>query len=211
MALQMWLLYVAAVFVLTVTPGPSVLMCVTNGIHYGARRTAAAASGSISAVCLIMLVSALGLGAVLATSEKIFQAIKWLGAAYLIYIGVKTFFSKQASIKVDAAGANGAPRKSYGALYLQGFLVGASNPKALLFFSAFFPQFMNPELPRLPQFLILGATFVCFEAFWLMFYASFAARVAPWLQQSGRATWFNRVSGATFVGAGALLASVKRH
>ncbi|MES2105001.1 MAG: LysE family translocator [Pseudomonadota bacterium] len=210
MDFKLWLLYVAAVFVLTVTPGPSVLLCITNGIHFGARRTFASAVGSITAVCMIMLVSAAGLGAVLAASEKIFVVIKWVGAAYLIYIGVKTFFSTQSSIAVDSPAAS-APPKSLPALYLQGFLVGASNPKALLFFSAFFPQFLNPDLPQLPQFMVLGATFVCFECFWLMFYASFAARIAPWLQTAGRARMFNRVSGITFIGAGALLASVKRN
>lgn len=210
MDLKLWLLYVAAVFVLTVTPGPSVLLCVTNGIHFGARRTFASALGSITAVCIIMLVSAAGLGAVLAASEKIFAVIKWVGAAYLVYLGIKTFFSEQSSISVRQSGLSGSP-KSLPALYLQGFLVGASNPKALLFFSAFFPQFLKPELPQLPQFMVLGATFVCFECFWLMFYANFAARVAPWLQTAGRARMFNRVSGLTFVGAGALLASVRRN
>ncbi|MES2070440.1 MAG: LysE family translocator [Pseudomonadota bacterium] len=214
MDFNMWLLYMAAVFVLTVTPGPSVLLCITNGIHFGARRTFASALGSISAVCIIMLVSAAGLGAVLAASEKIFLAIKWLGAAYLVYIGIKTFFSKQSSISVDrsaVADRSAGPSKSLTSLYLQGFMVGASNPKALLFFSAFFPQFLNPDLPQLSQFMILGGTFVCFECFWLMFYANFAARVAPWLQTAGRARMFNRVSGLTFVGAGALLASVRRN
>lgn len=208
MGFQTWLVYLAAVFVLTVTPGPSVLMCVTNGIQYGARRTFASAWGSITAVCIIMAVSAIGLGAALATSEKIFFAVKWFGVAYLTYIGIKTFFSKQFSFAVESTSA--APSKSLFRLYLNGFLVGSSNPKALLFFTAFFPQFLNPNAPQLPQFLVLGATFVCFELFWLMFYASFAARIAPWLRTPGRALAFNRVSGATFVGAGALLATVKR-
>lgn len=208
MEMKMWMLYVAAVFVLTVTPGPAVLMCITNGIHFGARRTFASALGSISAVCVIMAVSGFGLGAVLASSEKIFNMIKWLGAAYLIYIGIKTFFSNQSSIAVDSNGSGA--KKSLSALYLQGLFVGASNPKALLFFSAFFPQFLNPALPQMPQFLILGATFICFECFWLMFYANFASRAAPWLQTQGRAKMFNRVSGATFMGAGALLATIKR-
>lgn len=210
MDLKLWLLYVAAVFVLTVTPGPSVLLCITNGIHFGARRTFASALGSITAVCLIMLVSAAGLGAVLAASEKIFAVIKWAGAAYLIYVGIKTFFSKQSSITVERTGVS-AQAKPLPALYLQGFFVGASNPKALLFFSAFFPQFLNPNLPQVPQFMVLGMTFVCFECFWLMFYANFAAKVAPWLQTAGRARMFNRVSGLTFISAGALLASVRRN
>lgn len=209
MTLQTFFLYLAAVFVLTVTPGPSVLMCITNGIHFGSRRAFAGALGSVTAVCLIMTVSAAGLGAILAVSEKVFLILKWCGVAYLAYIGVRTFFSTQSSIMVDGDTSEHA-QKSRAALYWQGFLVGGSNPKALLFFTAFFPQFINPHAAQLPQFVLLGATFVCFELFWLSFYAHFAARVAPWLRTPGRARMFNRLSGATFIGAGALLATVKR-
>jgi threonine/homoserine/homoserine lactone efflux protein len=209
MTLQTFFLYLAAVFVLTVTPGPSVLMCITNGIHHGVRRAFAGALGSVTAVCLIMVVSAAGLGAILAVSEKVFLILKWCGVAYLAYIGVRTFFSTQSTIGVDEGHAP-ATAKSRASLYWQGFLVGGSNPKALLFFTAFFPQFINPQAAQLPQFLVLGATFVCFELFWLTFYAHFAARVAPWLRTPGRAKMFNRLSGATFIGAGALLATVKR-
>lgn len=214
MTLQTFFLYVAAVFVLTVTPGPSVLMSITNGIHHGVRRAFAGALGSVTAVCLIMIVSAAGLGAILAVSEKVFLMLKWCGVAYLAYIGVRTFFSHQSSIgvdSVDSADQQAGNDKSRASLYWQGFLVGGSNPKALLFFTAFFPQFINPHAAQLPQFLVLGATFVCFELFWLTFYAHFAARVAPWLRTPGRAKIFNRVSGATFIGAGALLATVKHN
>ena len=209
MTLQTFFLYLAAVFVLTVTPGPSVLMCITNGIHHGVRRAFAGALGSVTAVCLIMVVSAAGLGAILAVSEKVFLILKWCGVAYLAYIGVRTFFSTQSTIGVDDGQAP-ATTTSRASLYWQGFLVGGSNPKALLFFTAFFPQFINPQAAQLPQFLVLGATFVCFELFWLTFYAHFAARVAPWLRTPGRARMFNRLSGATFIGAGALLATVRR-
>ena len=207
MSIQTWLLYVAAVFVLTVTPGPSVLMCLTNGVNYGARRTLFSALGSITAVVGIMICSALGLGAVLAASEQVFNIIKWVGAAYLLYLGISTLRSTVSDFELPAQGAGDASRLK---LYVKGLLVGASNPKALLFFTAFFPQFINPATPQLPQFLVLGTTFVCFELFWLMFYASFASRLAPWLRTKGRATMFNRVAGFTFIGAGALLASVKR-
>ena len=208
MSLQTWLLYVAAVFVLTITPGPSVLMCVTNSVKYGMRRAAASALGSITSGCIIIAVVGIGFGAVLAASEKFFQAVKWIGVAYLIYIGIKSFLSKDSSFAVNADSATGT--KSLRDLYLNGFLIGITNPKGLLFFSAFLPQFVNPQAPQLPQFLILGATFVFFETMWLMTYANFAARVAPWLRAPGRAKVFNRVTGMTFVGAGALLATVKR-
>lgn len=209
MTLQTWLLYVAAVAVLTITPGPAVLMSVSSGLRHGVRRTFVSVLGNITTLCVIMTVSAIGLGATLATSEKIFQAIKWFGVAYLIYIGIKTFRSQQSNFDVvgesESANKIGLLR-----LYTNGFLIGASNPKALLFFTAFFPQFINPAAPQLPQFLALVVTFVAFEMSCLMLYANFAARIAPWLRKPGRATMFNRLCGATFVGAGALLSTVKR-
>jgi threonine/homoserine/homoserine lactone efflux protein len=211
MPIETWLLYVAAVLVLTVTPGPSVLMCVTSGVNHGARRTFFCAAGSVTSVVGIMVCSAVGLGAALSASEHAFNVIKWLGVAYLFYIGVTTLLSTHSSFELPAqTDTKGGYQASRFSLYIKGLLVGASNPKALLFFTAFFPQFINPATPQLPQFLILGATFICFEFFWLMFYATFASRVAPWLRTQGRARVFNRISGITFIGASALLATVKR-
>lgn len=215
MPLATWLLYVAAVFVLTVTPGPTVLMCVTSGVNFGAKRAFFSAAGSITAAVCIMACSALGVGAVLAASGQLFNLIKWFGVGYLLYIGFSTLRSSASSFELPSNASDQATQQvdrqtTRTALYTKGFLVGISNPKALLFFTAFFPQFINPAAPQLPQFLILMATFVCFELFSLMFYASFAARLAPWLRAQGRARVFNRVSGGTFIGAGMLLATVKR-
>ena len=210
MLLHTWLLYVAAVFVLTVTPGPSVLMCVTNSVKYGVRRASASALGSITAGCLIIAVVAIGFGAVLAASEKVFQVIKWIGVAYLLYLGLTSFFSKESSFEVKDGDSKADAAKSLASLYLHGFLIGITNPKGLLFFSAFLPQFLDPKAPQIPQFLVMGLTFVVFESLWLMFYSSFAASVAPWLRAAGRAKMFNRVTGSIFVGAGTLLATIKR-
>jgi threonine/homoserine/homoserine lactone efflux protein len=209
MTLTTWLVYLAAVFILTVTPGPSVLLCITNGIKHGTYRAAFSAAGSITAVVGIMLLSAIGLGAALAASEFVFAVIKWLGAAYLLYLGIRLLLSKgQDGFAVNVNTQN--QPKTRRALYVEGFLVGASNPKALIFFSALFPQFINPNAPQIPQFAILCATFVVFETFWLLTYASFASRIAPWLQRHGRQLIFDRACGATFVGAGLLLLASKR-
>lgn len=219
MPLNTWLLYVAAVFVLCVTPGPAVLMSVTNGVNHGVKQAFFSALGVITAVMIIMAGSALGVGAAMAASEVLFNAIKWFGVAYLFYIGVMTLRSTTSSFELPAESAVGATvqkatskvsQTSFLSLYTKGFLVGISNPKALLFFTAFFPQFLNPALPQLLQFAILGSTFVFFELSGLMFYATFASRLAPWLRTEGRAKAFNRVSGVTFIGASVLLATVKR-
>lgn len=156
MSIETWLLQVAAVLVLTITPGPSVLMCVTNGANHGARRTLFSALGSVTAVVGIMACSAIGLGAALAASQQAPNVIKWLGVTYLFYIGVNMLRSTSSSFELSDHPAVSA---SHLHLCVKGLLVGASNPKALLFFTAFFPQFIDPAAPQGPQFLVLGATF----------------------------------------------------
>jgi threonine/homoserine/homoserine lactone efflux protein len=206
MTLSNWLLYVAAVFVLTVTPGPTVLMCVSTSVNLGPRKALIAASGSTTAIVGIMALSALGLGAALAASDTLFTVLKWAGAAYLAWLGITSLFSSAADISVSG----GIDASSNSRLMAQGFLVGASNPKALLFFGALFPQFIVPSAPQGPQFLILGFTFIFFEVLWLTIYALSAAKAKRWLQQPRRATMFNRATGVVFLLAAGLLATSKR-
>jgi threonine/homoserine/homoserine lactone efflux protein len=206
MSISTWLVYVAAVFVLTVTPGPSVLMCVTTSVQAGARRAVLAALGSTTAITGLMTLSALGLGSVLAASETLFGVLKWLGAAYLAYLGIKLWLSPDGELGQGRNAASGSRLRTW----LQGFLVGASNPKALLFFGALFPQFIDTARPQGPQFLILGTTFVCFELGWLTVYALSAARARRWLQQPRRSRQVNRASGTVFLVAAGLLATSRR-
>jgi threonine/homoserine/homoserine lactone efflux protein len=203
MTLSTYLLYLAAVALLVLTPGPTMLMSMTNAIAHGAPKAMASASGSITAALGMILLSSLGLGAVLAASDTAFWILKLVGGAYLIYLGVKTFRSPVSSFDLPTASAQAGVSKRR--LYLQGVMVGASNPKALLFFAAFFPQFVDGQLPWAPQFAILAITFVVFEFTTLSLCTLFAARIAPWLRQAGRARVFNRVSGSLFAGMGCLL------
>lgn len=219
MLLSTWLLYVAAVLVLTVTPGPSVFICVSKSVQAGPRQAAWVALGSTSAIVGIMALSAFGLGALLAASETLFTALKWLGAGYLAYLGVlallapATDFAPTASDESNAANAtdgsvaNQEPKRQ---LFMTGFWVGASNPKALLFFGALFPQFINANAAQGPQYLVLGATFVFFELLWLTVYITSAARAKTWLAQPRRALAFNRVTGVVFLTLAGLLATSKR-
>ena len=206
MTLATWFLYVAAVLVLTVTPGPSVLMCVSTSVNLGARKALIASLGSTTAIVGIMALSALGLSTALAASETLFTVLKWLGAAYLAYLGVSSLFSAASEIAVSGS----VESSTSGRLFAQGFLVGASNPKALLFFGALFPQFIVPSAPQLPQFLVLGVTFVFFELLWLTIYALSASKAKRWLQQPRRAKLFNRTTGVVFLVAAGLLATSKR-
>jgi threonine/homoserine/homoserine lactone efflux protein len=206
MSLYTWLLYVAAVFVLTVTPGPSVLMCVSTSVNAGARRALLAALGSTTAITGLMTLSALGLGSVLAASQTLFTALKWLGAAYLAYLGLKLLRSPGTALGEGRSAAAGSRRR----VFAQGLMVGASNPKALLFFGALFPQFIDPAAPQGPQFLILGATFVGFELGWLAVYALMADKARRWLREPRRGRQFNRAAGSVFLIAAGLLATSRR-
>ena len=203
MTLTTYLLYLAAVALLIVTPGPTMLMCLTNAANHGPRRAMTSVAGAVTAVLGVMALSAMGLGALLAASESAFTIAKVLGAGYLIWLGFKTFRS-------DAVLDEGAA-PSGRSFYLQGLLVGASNPKAVLFFAAFFPQFLNPAAPMLPQFVLLALTFLACEFTVLTLCALGVARLLPLLRTSAAARWINRVCGGLFALMGALLLLARRN
>lgn len=205
MHISTWLVFVAAVLVLTISPGPSVLLTVSTSVNSGFRQAVLAALGSTTAIVGLMTMSAVGLGPVLAASELLFSMLKWGGAAYLAYLGFSSLFSSSDNVLVTSADQSVDSRS-----FVRGLLVGVSNPKALVFFTALFPQFIDPSRPRLPQFLILCSTFVVFELSWLISYAALGARAKNWLQAPGRARMFNRATGGVFLLAATALASAKR-
>ncbi|HYE70728.1 MAG TPA: LysE family translocator [Aquabacterium sp.] len=205
MTLTTYLLYLAAVALLIVTPGPTMLMCMTNAVNHGPRRAMTSVAGAVTAVLGVMLLSAMGLGAVLAASETAFTAVKLAGAAYLVWLGIRTFRSK-AVLQLDE-GAQPRARS----FYLQGLLVGASNPKAVLFFAAFFPQFLNPQAPIAPQFALLALTFVAMEFTVLTACALGVSRLVPMLKSSTPVLWINRVCGTLFALMGGLLLLTRRN
>ncbi len=206
MTLSTYLLYLAAVALLILSPGPTMLMCVTNAINHGPRRAMTAVAGSVTAVLGVMILSALGLGALLAASDTAFTIAKVVGAAYLIWLGIKTFRSAASPLQLSCESQTQG-RRSF---YLQGFLVGASNPKALLFFAAFFPQFLNPAAPTLPQFAVLALTFVAFEFAVLTACALGVSRLVPLLQSTAPVLCINRICGGLFTLMGATLLLTRR-
>jgi len=206
MTLATYLFYVAAVTVLIITPGPTMLMCMTNSLNHGARHAMTSVAGAVTALVGVMLLSAMGLGALLAASESAFTVAKVAGAAYLIWLGIRTFRSDTV-LKLDAEAVPAANRSSF---YLQGLLVGASNPKAVLFFTAFFPQFLDSAAPIVPQFAILALTFIALEFTVLTLCALGVARLLPVLRSSGPARWCNRICGGLFALMGGLLLFTRR-
>lgn len=207
MSLQLWIAYLAAVFVISGTPGPNMLLSMTHGIHHGLGATARSTMlGLLSGLAVILAISLGGLGAVLLASSLAFDVLKYVGAAYLIYLGVKTWRAADRPLHTQ----DGPVAQGNWARFRVGVLVSLSNPKAILFGVAFFPQFLDPGQPIAAQAAILLLSFMAIETAWMCVYASGGAQLAAWLRQGGRLRWFNRAAGGAFIGAGVLLGAFRR-
>jgi threonine/homoserine/homoserine lactone efflux protein len=207
MTLELWIVYALAAVGLSLTPGPNGLLSLTNGVRFGLARTVFTVLGGVCGFLVLVAASLAGLGALLAASETAFTAAKWIGAAYLVYLGIRLWRAPPPTVSAPAVET---PAREGGAarLFVQGFLVAVSNPKALIFFAAFLPQFMVPGAPYWRQFAVLGGTFALVEFCYELVLAGMAQKIAPWLGRHGR--WFNRITGSTFVGIGALLTTSQR-
>jgi threonine/homoserine/homoserine lactone efflux protein len=210
MSLELWLLYLAAAIGLSLTPGPNGLLALTSGARFGLRPAVWTVLGGALGFLLVIAASLAGLGALLAASEAAFTVAKWIGGAYLVWLGLRLWRAPAPVVSAGAAAPDAAlaAEARPGRLFARGFLVAASNPKSLIFFAAFLPQFMTPGAGFLSQLLVLGGTFLVVEILYELMLAKLAQRIAPWLTRHGR--WFNRATGGAFVGIGAALATAGR-
>ncbi|AKJ69405.1 homoserine/homoserine lactone efflux protein [Pandoraea thiooxydans] len=202
------LIFSAVAFVGIATPGPTVLLALTNGSRYGLRRAAYGFAGAVASDFVLIFAVALGLGALLAASVFWFTVVKWVGAVYLGYIGIRMILSKGS---LSVANIDGdATRGSNSAIFLKSFLTAVTNPKGYLFFSAFLPQFIAPSAPLAPQYLALAATFAALDCTIMFGYSLLGARAIRLLKASG-ALWLERISGAALVALAGSLALYRRH
>ncbi len=206
MTLHSWLIYLALVLAAVSTPGPAVLFVMTNTTLHGWRKSVFAATGNIVGLLIMGIVAVTGLGALLNTSELLFNLVKYVGAAYLIYLGLRLFFQKGLDLN-EVQGRFNPEEKSAKKIFLQAIGVALSNPKAIVFLTALLPQFIHIEQPLLLQFSILIATLMFFSFASLIFYALLAHKAKFWLMQPHRIKKFGRISGSIFIGFGALLAT----
>jgi threonine/homoserine/homoserine lactone efflux protein len=200
---EFWLFIVSGLL-LNVTPGPDTAYIVGRSVQLGWRGGATAVLG-VSTGCLVhVFAAAIGLSALLAASSAAFTLVKWAGAAYLCFLGVRMLLSQAAAS--DPASASGAV--SLRQVFLQGALTNVLNPKVALFFLAFLPQFVDADSPhKAVAFLLLGLVFICNGTLWCLGVAAFAARAAGRVRQSGRALlWINRTLGGLFVYLGVRVA-----
>ena len=204
MTFETWLAFAAASGVLLVIPGPTILLVVSYALGQGWRAAWPLATGVALGDLTAMTLSMLGLGALLATSATVFLVLKWMGAAYLVYLGIKLF---RAGGTFDAKPRTDATRPSR--MMGHAWLVTALNPKGLTFFVAFLPQFIDPAQSFWRQMLIFETTFVALAVVNAFGYAFLASRARSAFSSAGMIRAFNRIGGGMLVGAGIATAAMR--
>lgn len=178
------------------TPGPTVLLALSNGTRLGFQRSLPGMLGAVVSDTVLVAAVALGLGAVLAASEFWFSVVKWVGAAYLAWLGWRLLRSSGAALQLpaDAAAAQHTPR----AVFMRSFLVALTNPKGYLFCGALLPQFIDPAAPQLPQYLVIGALFCAIDFAVMCGYAALGAHALHLLHRHA-VQWLDRCCGAALL------------
>lgn len=197
-------MYLILVLIATSTPGPAVLFITTKSLIHGWRKSVFAALGNIVGLLFLGLIAVTGLGAILKTSEGIFNLIRYAGAAYLVFLGLKMFCQNNINMETlhTLSLSDDVSSKK---LFLQALGIAVSNPKAIVFLTALLPQFMAIDKPIIIQFVLLISILMLFSFVFLMFYSILASRAKTWLTRPGRVKAVNRTSGSIFVGFGILL------
>lgn len=206
MPLDLWLTFVAASTALLLIPGPTVLLVLSYALSKGRSVAVASAAGVALGDLLAMTASLLGLGALVLASATLFVALKWIGAAYLIWLGVKLIRSAPSDGLIVSVGKDVGARQ----VFRHATAVTALNPKSIAFFIAFVPQFVRPDMPLLPQFTILIATFVTLAALNALAYALLADRLRQLIARPSIITWITRAGGTALIGMGVLTATLRR-
>ncbi|MGE1152908.1 LysE family transporter [Pseudomonas kitaguniensis] len=207
MALDTWLAFFLASWIISLSPGAGAIASMSSGLQYGFLRGYWNAIGLQLGLAMQIAVVAGGLGAILAASSTAFYVIKWFGVAYLVYLAIKQWRALPMDMSDSAAlRPIGKPL----AMMFRGFLVNASNPKALVFMLAVLPQFVNPQAPLLSQYLMLGATMICVDMIVMAGYTGLASKVLRLLRTPKQQRRMNRTFAGLFVGAAGFLASLHR-
>lgn len=198
-----YLVFLGICIAITFSPGPATFTAIKNGASYGLKYSIIGICGNEVALMLMAAISVAGLGAVIMASTVLFTILKTLGGLYLAYLGVKMIMSNPSTLTEEKTQLK--TRINGTSLFVESFLVGISNPKAMAFLIAFFPQFIDPTQPVLWQFAVLGLTFMACSFSALVIYAIAATQLSAYLKQALILKWFNRVTGGIFIGFGVSL------
>lgn len=207
MRLQTWMLFVLTLTALAATPGPAVLFVLSQAIRRGASKSIWAAIGILSANAMYFVLSATSLGAILVASYNLFLVIKWLGAAYLIYLGLRCFFGRSPVLTLPNVGVSSIAGWR---IWRDGFILQGANPKALVFFTVILPQFIDISHSVASQVLILGISSIVVEFFVLFLYGQLAGRALSASNNPRFKKLTNWAAGTLLMGAGLGLARLKR-
>ena len=200
MTIETWLLYVGTVLIFMSTPGPSHLLMLSVSMSHGFRKSLATAAGDLTANAIQILLAGLGLAALVTSSQHGFAIVKWAGVSYLVWIGIR-------QIIASFGGGSASPEVSEVSLlrlWLRGFITSAANPKAVVFFAALFPQFLDPQYSLLPQIAILGISYIVIDGCFLVSYGKGASWIAQKLQGQHKAL-LDRAAGSGLIIAALLL------
>jgi len=208
MSFEHWFAFAAASAVMLAIPGPTILLVISYALGHGRRTAGATVAGVALGDFTAMTSSMLGLGALLATSAAIFTALKWLGAAYLIWLGVKLWRAPLAGTEATAEGAMREEKALR--IFAHAYVVTALNPKSIVFFVAFLPQFLDLSRPVLPQMAIFELTFLVLATANALAYALMASAARGTIRKPKVQKLVNRVGGSLLMGAGLLTAGLRR-
>lgn len=200
MPIETWTLYVGTILLFMSTPGPSHLLMISVSMSNGFRRSLATAAGDLSANTMQIILAGFGLAVVVTNSRYGFQIVKWAGVCYLVWIGVRKIID---SVKSKSLGQS-AQSVSLRTLWFRGSITSAANPKAIVFFAALFPQFLDSEAPLVPQVAILGVTYILIDGMFLATYGRTASWIAQKVREKSKA-WIDRVAGLSLIVAAILL------
>ncbi len=206
MSLQTLLQFIPACFALNMAFGPNNLLSLLNGASRGITTAVVAAVGRLLAFLIMIVIAAVGLGALLMTSEVLFSFVKWAGTAYLIWIGIKLLLTKTSTENVSQVQNS---NQSLMNMAKKEFIVAASNPKAILIFTAFFPQFIEPDAYA-QSFTLMGITFLLLEVVAIAIYALIGARIGNYTNNTNAFKWVNKISGSIMILFGVLLAFARK-
>lgn len=204
MDIHVWLAYLLTAVVFSLAPGSGTVNSISNGLSYGTRHSLGAIIGlQIGLACHIVLVG-IGIGALVAQSALTFTLIKWIGAAYLVWLGIQKWRDRAPLTATTASN-----ELSQAALLRKAVLINLTNPKSIVFLVALFPQFIDPARDHWPQFLVLGITTVTIDAIVMFGYTALAAQLGRYIRSPNIMTRMNKLFGSMFMGCGMLLATAK--
>ena len=209
MSTTVLILFIVTSFVAIATPGPTVLLALSNGARFGTRVARFGMLGAMLSDLILISAVSIGLGALLAASETAFQILKWIGVLYLLYLGIQLLRTQPQSRHDLSQGLNPSVSQPH-RIFLKCLLVALTNPKGYLFFSAILPQFVNPQTPQFPQYALLALMFTAIDGLVMLGYASSGARAVQLFRTPMAMVWINRLSGGAIVVLAGALALYRR-